>query len=107
MGIHLTWAVSALQVLVQCSSTCQACMCGQVATACAATVRALGSKQERLGGSVGQAKQAAALADAKCAALGAELARLWRESGVKRIASDTLGRRVQRSAAKCRAGGIG
>ena len=79
-------------------------MCQQVATACAATVRALGAKQERLGGSVGQAKQAAALADAKCATLGAELARLWRESGVKRAASDTIGRKMHRSSVNCRAG---
>ncbi len=43
-----------------------------------------------------QAKQAAALADAKCGALGAELARLWRESGVRRLPSEALARRLQR-----------
>lgn len=68
----------------------------QVATACAATVKAVSAKQVRLSGEVGKAQQTASLADAKCAALGAELSQLWRDSGWKRMPSEALARRLQR-----------
>jgi len=61
--------------------------CEQVATACAATVKALTERQERLAGSLALVKGTASLADAKCAALGAEIARLYRDSGLRRPAS--------------------
>lgn len=56
----------------------------QVATACAATVKALTMRQERLAGSLSLVKGTASLADAKCDALGAEIARLYRDSGLRR-----------------------
>ena len=73
----------------------------QVATACAATVKAVSARQARLSGEVGKAQQAASLADAKCAALGAELAQLWRDSGWRRPPSEALARRLQRIPKPC------
>ena len=58
----------------------------QVATACAATVKALTTRQERLAHSLSLVKGTASLADAKCAALGTEIAKLYRDSGLKRAA---------------------
>ena len=55
----------------------------KVATACAATVKAL----QRIGNSLSLIKGTASLADAKCAALGAEMAKLYRDSGLKRAVS--------------------
>ena len=76
----------------------------QVATACAATVKAISAKQARLSGEIGKAQQAAGLADAKCAALGAELAQLWRDSGRKRLPSEALARKLQRIPKVCCSG---
>ncbi|BDA44042.1 hypothetical protein COCOBI_05-2260 [Coccomyxa sp. Obi] len=59
----------------------------KVATACAATVKALTTRQERTANSLSLVKGTASLADAKCAALGAEVAKLYRDSGLKRAAS--------------------
>lgn len=56
----------------------------QVATACAATVKAVATKQERLASTLSIAKEGIALADAKCTALGAEIARLYRDHGFRR-----------------------
>ncbi len=69
----------------------------QVATACAATVKALTVRQERLANSLSLVKGTASLADAKCAALGAEIAKLYRDSGHKRAAhSGSSGKKVPR-----------
>ncbi|EIE25820.1 hypothetical protein COCSUDRAFT_40078 [Coccomyxa subellipsoidea C-169] len=69
----------------------------KVATACAATVKALTARQERLANSLSLVKGTASLADAKCAALGAEIAKLYRDSGLKRAAhSGSSGKKVPR-----------
>jgi len=48
-------------------------------------VKAVAAKQERLSSALSLAKQGNALADAKCSALGAEIARLYRDHGARRM----------------------
>lgn len=50
----------------------------QVATACATTLKAVAARQRRLSIDLSVLKQGNALIDAKCSALGAETARLYR-----------------------------
>ena len=53
----------------------------QTASSCAATLRAMTAKHERLAGTLAVVKESANFAEAKCSALGSELARMHRQSG--------------------------
>jgi hypothetical protein len=63
-------------------------------------VKALATKNERLSNTVSLLKGTASLADAKCSALGAELAKLYRDSGLKRASrpgtGTSLGKKMAR-----------
>ena len=50
----------------------------QVATKCAATLKAVNVKEDRLTSALGIAKHHREMADAKCAALGTVIAKLYR-----------------------------
>ncbi|DBA90428.1 TPA: hypothetical protein ACH3X1_003700 [Trebouxia sp. C0004] len=52
----------------------------QTASSCAATLRTMTAKHERLAGTLAVVKEAANFAEAKCSALGSELARMHRQS---------------------------
>ncbi len=52
----------------------------QTASSCAATLRTITAKHERLAGTLAVVKEAANFAEAKCSALGSELARMHRQS---------------------------
>lgn len=54
----------------------------QVATKCAATLKAVNVKEDRLTSVLGIAKHHREMADAKCAALGTEIAKLYRRHSV-------------------------
>lgn len=52
----------------------------QTSSSCAATLRTMTAKHERLAGTLAVVKEAANFAEAKCSALGSELARMHRQS---------------------------
>lgn len=52
----------------------------QTASSCAATLRTISAKYERLAGTLAVVKEAANFAEAKCSALGSELARMHRQA---------------------------
>ena len=52
----------------------------QTASSCAATLRTMTAKHERVAGTLAVVKEAANFAEAKCSALGSELARMHRQS---------------------------
>ena len=52
----------------------------QTASSCAATLRTMTAKHERLAGTLAVVKEAANFAEAKCSALGSELARMHRQA---------------------------
>lgn len=52
----------------------------QTASSCAATLRTVTAKHERMAGSLAVVKEAANFAEAKCSALGSEIARMHRQS---------------------------
>ena len=51
----------------------------QTASSCATTLRTMTAKHERLAGTLAVVKEAANFAEAKCSALGSELARMHRQ----------------------------